>query len=70
MYQSDKQNIKINALTCWADVMLRDSEDEHVCYQWIIILTSNWMKIVDLKKNISESINNNNNKFIHSCDID
>ncbi len=56
MYWSDKQNIKINALTCQADVMLRDSEDECVRYQWITILTSNWMKIADLKKNISESI--------------
>jgi len=36
--------------------VLRDSEDECICYQWIIILTSNWMKIADLKKNISESI--------------
>jgi len=25
-------------------------------YQWITILTSNWMKIADLKKNISASI--------------
>ncbi len=56
MYQSDKQNIKINALTRQADVVLRDSEDEHVCYQWITILTSNRMKIADLEKNISESI--------------
>ncbi len=56
MYWSDKQNIKINALTCWADIMFKDSEDEHVYYQWITILTSNWMKIADLKKNISESI--------------
>ncbi len=56
MYQSDKQNIKINALTHQANVMLRDSEDECIRYQWIIILTSNWMKIADLKKNISESI--------------
>ncbi len=56
MYWSDKQNIKIDALTCWADVVLRDSEDERVCYQWITILTSNRMKIADLKKNISESI--------------
>ncbi len=56
MYRSDKQNIKINALTRRADVVLRDSEDEHVRYQWITILTSNWMKIADLKKNISESI--------------
>ncbi len=56
MYWSDKQNIKIDALTRRADVVLRDSEDEHVRYQWITILTLNWMKIADLKKNISESI--------------
>ena len=56
MYQSDKQNIKINALTRWVNVMLKDSEDERVHYQWITILTLNWMKIADLKKNISESI--------------
>ncbi len=56
MYQFDKQNIKINAFTHQADVVLRDSEDERVHYQWIIILTSNRMKIADLKKNISESI--------------
>ncbi len=56
MYWSDKQNIKINALTCWADVVLRDSEDERVCYQWITILTLNRIKIADLKKNINESI--------------
>jgi len=36
--------------------MLRDSEDERIRYQWITILTSNRMKIADLKKNISESI--------------
>ncbi len=56
MYWSDKQNIKINALTHQADFVLRDSENERICYQWITILTSNWMKIADLKKNISESI--------------
>ncbi len=56
MYRSDKQNIKIDALTRQADVVLRDSEDERVRYQWITILTSNRMKIADLKKNISESI--------------
>ncbi len=32
MYWSDKQNIKIDALTRWADVVLRDSEDECICY--------------------------------------
>ncbi len=36
--------------------MFRDSEDECICYQWIIILTLNWMKIADLEKNISDSI--------------
>ncbi len=56
MYQSDKQNIKIDALTHQADVVLRDSENERIHYQWIIILTLNWMKIADLKKNINESI--------------
>ncbi len=56
MYWSDKQNIKINALTHQADVMLRDSEDECIHYQWITILTLNQMKIADLKKNINESI--------------
>ncbi len=33
MYQSDKQNIKINALTHWTDVVLRDSKDECIHYQ-------------------------------------
>ncbi len=56
MYQSDKQNIKIDALTYQADFVLRDFNDERVCYQWITILTLNWMKIADLKKNVSESI--------------
>ncbi len=32
MYWFNKQNIKIDALTCWADVVLRNSEDEHVRY--------------------------------------
>jgi len=56
MYRSDKQNIKIDALTRRADVVLRDSEDERVRYQRITILTSNRMKIADLEENISESI--------------
>ncbi len=56
MYRSDKQNIKIDALTRQADVMLRNSEDERIHYQQITILTLNWMKIANLKKNISESI--------------
>ncbi len=36
--------------------MLRDFNDERVCYQWITILTLNWMKIADLEKNVSKSI--------------
>ncbi len=56
IYWSDKQNIKINALTRRADFVLRDFDDERVRYQWITILTSNWMKIADLKKNVSKSI--------------
>ena len=56
MYWSDKQNIKIDALTRQADFVLRDFNDERVRYQWITILTLNWMKITDLKKNVSVSI--------------
>ncbi len=56
MYWSDKQNIKINALTRWADFVLRDFDDERIQYQRTTILTSNWIKIADLEKNISESI--------------
>ncbi len=32
MYQSDKQNIKINALTCWVNVVLKDLKNKHVHY--------------------------------------
>ncbi len=56
MYCSDKQNIKVNALTHQVNSVSRSSEDECIYYQWITILTLNWMKIADLKKNISESI--------------
>ncbi len=56
MYRSGKQNIKIDALTRRADVVLRGSEDERVHYQRITILTSNRMEIADLEENISESI--------------
>ncbi len=56
MYQSDKQNIKIDALTCWADFMSRDFNNECIQYQRTTILTSDWMKIVDLKKNNDQSI--------------
>ncbi len=56
MYWSDKQNIKINALTHWADFMSRDFNDERVQYQKTTILTLNQMKIADLKKNNDQSI--------------
>ncbi len=36
--------------------MLKDFENEYYHYQWIMILTSNRMKIADLKKNVSQSI--------------
>ncbi len=56
MYWSDKQNIKIDALTRQADFMSRDLNNEHIQYQRITILTLNWMKIADLKKNNDQSI--------------
>ncbi len=56
MYWFDKQNIKINALTYQVNVLLRSLKNECICYQRIIILTLNWIKIADLKKNINESI--------------
>ncbi len=56
MYWSDKQNIKIDALTRWADFMSRDLDDERIWYQRTTILTSNQMKIADLKKNNDQSI--------------
>ncbi len=51
MYRSDKQNIKIDALTCRADFVSRDLNDERVQYQRTTILISNRMKIADLEKN-------------------
>jgi len=56
MYRFDKQNIKIDALTRWADFVPRDFNDERIWYQRTTILTSNWMKIADLKKNNDQSI--------------
>ncbi len=56
MYQSDKQNIKINALTRQADFMPRDFDNERIQYQRTTILTLNWMKIADLKKNNDQLI--------------
>jgi len=56
MYWSDKQNIKIDALTHQADFVFRDLDDECIQYQRTTILTLNWMKIADLKKNNDQSI--------------
>ena len=56
MYCSDKQNIKVNALTRQVNSVSRSFKNEWCCYQQTIILTLNWMKIADLKKNINESI--------------
>ncbi len=56
MYWSDKQNIKIDALTCRANFVPRNLNDERIWYQRTIILTLNWMKIADLKKNNDQSI--------------
>ncbi len=56
MYRSDKQNIKIDALTRRADFVPRDFNDERVQYQRTTILTLNWMKIADLEKNNDQSI--------------
>ncbi len=56
MYWSDKQNIKIDALTHWVNIVLRSFKNKRIHYQRITILTLNQMKIADLKKNISESI--------------
>ncbi len=57
MYCSDKQNIKVDALTCWVDLVSRSLENEWCRYQWTMILTLNWMKITDLEeKENDESI--------------
>jgi len=56
MYRTDKQNIKVDALTRRADFVPRDLDDERVWYQRTTILTSNWMKIADLEKNNDQSI--------------
>ncbi len=57
MYHSDKQNIKVNALTRQVNSVSRSLENEWCCYQRTTILTLNWMKIADLKeKENDESI--------------
>ncbi len=50
MYRSDKQNIKVDALTRQVNSVSRSLENEWCCYQRTTILMSNRMKIADLKK--------------------
>ncbi len=40
----------------WVNLVFKSLENEWYYYQQTTILTSDWMKIVDLKKNIDESI--------------
>jgi len=56
MYRSEKQNIKVDALTRRVDSVSRSFENERCRYQRTTILTSNRMKIADLEKNINEPI--------------
>jgi len=57
MYRSDKQNIKVDALTRRVDSVPRSFENERCRYQRTTILTSNRMKIADLEeKENDESI--------------
>ncbi len=57
MYRSDKQNIKVDALTHWVNSVSRSLENERCHYQRTTILTLNRMKIADLEeKENDESI--------------
>ncbi len=57
MYRSDKQNIKVDALTRRVDSVSRSFENEWCRYQRTTILTLNRMKIADLEeKENDESI--------------
>ncbi len=56
MYRSDKQNIKVDALTRQVNSVSRSLENEWCRYQQTTILTLNRMKIADLEKNIEKSI--------------
>ncbi len=57
MYRSDKQNIKVDALTRRVDLVSRSFENKRCHYQRTTILTSNRMKIADLEeKENDESI--------------
>ncbi len=50
MYRSDKQNIKVDALTHQVDSVSRSLENERCRYQRTTILTLNRMKIADLEE--------------------
>jgi len=50
MYRSDKQNIKVDALTRRVDSVSRSLENERCRYQRTTILTPNRMKIADLEE--------------------
>jgi len=57
MYRSDKQNIKVDALTRRVNSVSRSFENERCRYQRTTILTLNRMKIADLEeKENDESI--------------
>ncbi len=43
-------------MTHWVNSVSRSLENEWCHYQWTTILMSDQMKIIDLKKNINESI--------------
>jgi len=57
MYRSDKQNIKVNALTRQVNSVSRSFKNKRCHYQQTTILTLNRMKIADLEeKENDESI--------------
>ena len=56
MYRSDKQNIKVDALTRRVDSAFKSFEDERVRYQRTTILTPDRMEIADLEEDDGEPI--------------
>ena len=77
MYCSDKQNIKVNALTHWVNSVSRSFKNEWCCYQWTTILMLNWMKIADLKKKENDEsiyqlileVNKINENYVLLCEV-
>ncbi len=77
MYHSNKQNIKVDALTRWVNSVSRSLKNEWCCYQWTMILTLNRMKIVDLKEKKNDELiyqlileaNRINENYILLCEI-